>query len=187
MRVLMLGNSLTTRNGLPERLGELLGAEVVVFARGGARLAEHLNTKTRLGAATQAALADESWDFVVLQEMSNAPATTPARYAEAVAGLCDQVRAAGAVPVLYGTPAYAPKCPKLARLGMGAGEMHERMHGAYVQAARTNGALLADVASAFAAANDLGLWAADGVHPSEAGSELAAQVLANTITATAAR
>ena len=70
MRILMLGNSFTTANDLPGQLAALTGTEVVCHTRGGARLSEHLNPGTRLGARTQAALAGEHWDYVVLQEMS---------------------------------------------------------------------------------------------------------------------
>ena len=73
MRILMLGNSLTFTNRMPELLAGLTGAEVVQHTRGGARLAEQLNPRTRLGARTQAALCSECWDYVVLQEMSHGP------------------------------------------------------------------------------------------------------------------
>ena len=77
MRILMLGNSLTSAQDMPDILAELTGAEVVCHTRGGARLSEHLNPNTRLGARTQAALAKEQWDYVVLQEMSHGPITAP--------------------------------------------------------------------------------------------------------------
>ena len=49
MRILMLGNSLTSAQDMPDILAELTGAEVVCHTRGGARLSEHLNPNTRLG------------------------------------------------------------------------------------------------------------------------------------------
>ena len=70
MRILMLGNSLTSAQDMPDILAELTGAEVVCHTRGGARLSEHLNPNTRLGARTQAALAKEQWDYVVLEKLS---------------------------------------------------------------------------------------------------------------------
>ena len=74
MRILMLGNSLTSAQDMPDILAELTGAEVVCHTRGGARLSEHLNPNTRLGARTQAALAKKQWDYVVLHEMSHGEA-----------------------------------------------------------------------------------------------------------------
>lgn len=47
MRVLMLGNSFTFANNMPETLANLIDAEVVQHTRGGARLAEQLNPDTR--------------------------------------------------------------------------------------------------------------------------------------------
>ena len=55
MRMLLLGNSYTAALHLPEKLAEALSAEVVAHTRGGARLAEQLNEKTKLGSRTQKA------------------------------------------------------------------------------------------------------------------------------------
>ena len=80
MRILLLGNSFTSSHQLPQKLSALTGGQVVAHTRGGARLSEQLNPKTALGARTQAALQHEKWDFVVLQEMSHGPLTTPERF-----------------------------------------------------------------------------------------------------------
>ena len=72
----MPGNSFTFANDMPSMLAELTGAEVVYHTRGGARLAEQLNPNTKMGAKTIAALEEEFWDYVVLQEMSNGPITS---------------------------------------------------------------------------------------------------------------
>lgn len=79
MRILMLGNSFTAANNLPQRLARLTEAEVMAHTRGGARLAEQLNPKTKLGAKTKAALEGEPWDFVILQEMSHGPISSEKR------------------------------------------------------------------------------------------------------------
>ena len=117
MRILMLGNSLTSAQDMPDILAELTGAEVVCHTRGGARLSEHLNPNTRLGARTQAALAKEQWDYVVLQEMSHGPITAPKSFFSSVERLCGQIRANGAVPVLFATWAYQKGGAKLAAKG----------------------------------------------------------------------
>jgi hypothetical protein len=164
MRILMLGNSLTTAHGLPDRLASALDAEVVVHARGGARLAEHLNPKTRNGARTLAALAPVDpggepahpfWDYVVLQEMSHAPATTPEAYARSAAALCALARGAGATPVIYATWAYREGSAKLARLGLSYAQMHDLMHDSFVRVAAQNEAILADACDAFYGAADI--------------------------------
>lgn len=191
MRILMLGNSLTTAHGLPDRLASALDAEVVVHARGGARLAEHLNPKTRNGARTLAALAPVGpsgepahplWDYVVLQEMSHAPATTPEAYARSAAALCALARGAGATPVIYATWAYREGSARLARLGLSYAQMHDLMHGSFVRVAAQNEAMLADACDAFyGAADPAALYAPDGVHPSQMGTGVAASVLARAM------
>ena len=186
LRVLMLGNSFTSANDLPHLLEQALGgpdaAVVAAHTRGGARLAEHLNPKTKMGAATQRAFAEQPWDFVVLQEMSNGPITSPERFRESSKRLCAQIRAIGARPVFYATWAYQEGNARLDKLGLGYRECYEALHDAYAQAARENDALLADVGSAFfAQAANRNLYAADGCHPNEDGSRLAARVIAQTI------
>ena len=164
MRILLLGNSLTTANGMPRMLAEITGAEVVCHTRGGARLAEHLKGNTRLGAKTQAALREENWDCVVLQEMSS------------------QIRQHGAVPVLYATWAYEKGGSKLESKGWDYEEMALAMSAAYSKAARDNGALLADVGQRFYQLSQREqLYAADGVHPNEQGSRLAAETIGQVI------
>lgn len=186
LRVLMLGNSFTSANDLPHLLECALGgsdaASVSAHVRGGARLAEHLNPHTKMGAATLRALASEPWDFVVLQEMSSAPATSRERFLESSAELCLRIRAAGAMPVFYATWAYRKGSARLKKLGLDYRECYEALRDAYAQAAQENEALLADVGTAFfTQAARRNLYAADGCHPNECGSQLAAQVLAQTI------
>ena len=48
----MLGNSFTSANNLPQLIAKRTGAEVVAHTRGGARLKEHLNPNTKMGAKT---------------------------------------------------------------------------------------------------------------------------------------
>lgn len=184
MRILMLGNSLSCANDLPHMLAEMLGAQVIHHTRGGARLSEHLNPATRLGARTRAALAEEKWDYVVLQEMSHGPITTPKRFFSCAAQLCKQIRAGGATPVFFATWAYQKGSTKLAAKGWGYDEMSHALSAAYQQAALKNKALLADAGRRFSQLADTqNLYAADGVHPNKAGSRVAAQVLAATIRA----
>ena len=64
MKILMLGNSLTYYNDLPEMLAERTGAEVIAHTRGGAHLSEHLDPEAELGAKTLPALENETWDYI---------------------------------------------------------------------------------------------------------------------------
>ena len=182
MRILMLGNSFTFTNDLPQMLAELTGGEVIHHTRGGARLSEYLNPNTKLGERTQAALRDARWDYVVLQEMSHGPVTSPKSFFSSVERLCGQIRQNGAVPVLYATWAYQKGGSKLAEKGWDYDEMACKMSEAYHRAARENHALIADVGQRFyELSNTQTLYAADGVHPNERGSRIAAQTIAAAI------
>ncbi len=182
MRILMLGNSLTFANHMPQTLALLTGAEVVQHTRGGARLSEHLNPKTKLGARTQAALRDEHWDFVILQEMSHGPVTSPKSFFSSAERLCRQIRENGAIPVLYATWAYEKGSVKLSEKGWDYEEMAGKMSAAYGKAADENQALIADVGQRFyELSGTQNLYAADGVHPNEAGSRIAAEIIAAVI------
>ena len=182
MRILMLGNSFISTNHMPQMLANLTGAEVVHHTRGGARLSEQLNPNTRLGSQTQAALQKEKWDYVVLQEMSHGPITAPKSFFSSVERLCGQIRANGAVPVLFATWAYQKGGAKLAAKGWDYDGMASQLAEAYRKAALDNRALLADVGGRFYRWPDpRELYAADGVHPSELGSRMAAETIADVI------
>jgi len=180
MRILMLGNSLTSANDLPALLGERAGAHVEAITRGGARLAEFANPETGTGAATVLAL-EATWDFVILQDMSHLPATNPERHVQSVAALADLARAAGSTPVVYGTWAYRPGTPRLAKLFDNHEDMAARMIAGARLAAEQSDSLLAPVGQAFFDAADPALFARDGIHPSPKGSALAADVIAATL------
>ena len=179
MRILMLGNSLTSAQDMPDILAELTGAEVVCHTRGGARLSEHLNPNTRLGARTQAALAKEQWDYVVLQEMSHGPITAPGSFFASVERLCRQIRENGAIPVLYATWAYQKGGARLSAKGWDYGGMARNLSAAYRRAAEENRALLADVGRRFyQLPGTQDLYAADLVHDR---GERAAGGMSNTV------
>lgn len=182
MRILMLGNSLTSANDMPRTLARLTGAEVIHHTRGGARLSEHLNPATRLGARTQEALHQGSWDYVVLQEMSHGPVSSPKSFLSSVEKLCGQIRNCGAVPIVYATWAYRKGSAKLTAKGWDYDEMAHSLSEVCRKAARENSALIADAGQRFYEHScTQNLYAADGVHPNRQGSLLAAQTIAKAI------
>ena len=184
MRILMLGNSFTFANDMPGMLAELTGAEVVQHTRGGARLAEQLKPKTKNGRRTQAALEDEFWDYVVLQEMSNGPILYRSAFLKSVEELCDRIREEGATPVLFATWPYQRGSHWLEELGMTYDMMADRLYEAYHEAADENNALVADVGQRFRELADTReLYAEDGKHPNLAGSRVAAETIAEVIRA----
>lgn len=103
---------------MPDTMANMIGAEVVHHTRGGARLAEHLNPNTKMGARTQAAFQKEKWDYVILQEMSNGPITSKEKFLANVSKLCDQIRENGSTSVLYATWAYQKEGKQLEKFGM---------------------------------------------------------------------
>lgn len=137
---------------------------------------------TRLGARTQAALAKEQWDYVVLQEMSHGPITAPGSFFASVERLCRQIRENGAIPVLYATWAYQKGGARLSAKGWDYGGMARNLSAAYRRAAEENRALLADVGRRFyQLPGTQDLYAADGVHPSGQGARIAAETIAAAI------
>lgn len=182
MRILMLGNSFTFFHDMPGMLAAMLKAEVVAHTRGGAMLAEQLNPETEMGARTLRALKDEKWDYVVLQEQSNAPITKKQSFLKSSAALCALIKENGAKPVFYSTWAYKEDTEKLATMGKGYDEMDRALEASYSEAAEAAGALIAKVGGAFTAMRGFAeLYEKDDYHPSEAGSVLAASTIARVI------
>ena len=184
MRILMLGNSFTYFNDMPEILAALTGWEVISHTRGGAYLSEHLDPSCELGLKTLPALRNQRFDYVVMQGQSQEPFRARTQFLEAVRGLCPLIRAAGATPVLYATWAYKDGSQKLAETALRYDDMLARLTEGYEAAAKENDALLAPVGQAFSdTRKKLDLYVEDDYHPSQTGSLLAAAIIAQTIRA----
>ncbi len=182
MRILMLGNSFTYYNDMPSTLAELTGAEVIAHTRGGAHLAEQLNPETEMGAKTLAALENESWDYVVLQEYSNGPVVVKEAFLNSVTALCEKSRHAGATPVLYATWAYQKGTEKMAEMAISYDVMAAQLFAAYHEAAEQCDTLIADVGQKFYQLSaEKNLYVEDGYHPNEEGSRIAAETIAEVI------
>lgn len=97
MKILMVGNSLTSANDMPCMLAKMLYAGVTCVTRGGARLAEFSNPKTKTGARVLTKLAETRFDFVVMQDMSHLAASNPEAHRRAVEKMCALARQNGAV------------------------------------------------------------------------------------------
>ena len=178
----MLGNSFTYFCDLPGMLSGLLQAEVRHHTRGGAVLAEHLDPASELGGLTQAALHEEKWDYVVLQEYSTGPLLSPESFRDSVGRLCSQIRENGAMPLLYATWAFRKDGKKLEETGLDYDEMYRGLYEAYHLAAEENRCPVADVGKAFYEYDGReALYASDDYHPSPAGSRLAARTIADRI------
>lgn len=183
MKVLMLGNSFTYFHDMPKMVAALLGEEVDSITRGGAYLYQMLDPTDELHTQVMDAIHRQQWDYIVLQEQSNTPVLKPELFHPSVKKLCEIIRENGAKPVLYASWAYREGSEKLASTGLSYAEMDKAMYESYHKAAEENGALVADVGKAF---TELRHWIdpyekTDDYHPSEAGSVLAAHVIAKVL------
>ena len=149
MRILMFGNSFTYTNDMPEMLAKIIGADVVQHTRGDIKLGDQLDQGTDFGKEALSLLDNESWNYVILQEMSRLPVTSKDAFLNSVDLLCDEIRDAGAVPVLFATWAYKEGNKHYEELGISYKEMVHSLHDAYQEAADLNRALIADVGQNF--------------------------------------
>jgi hypothetical protein len=187
LRVLFVGNSHTYFNDMPSMVVQLAaaakekrGLEISLEVEPGAGLLQHLANRK-----VHARLSQQRWDYVVLQDQQQRPSFTfdpkeverqffaPARTLDVL------IRAASAKTVLFMTAARRPGDPELVP-GDDYEHMQERTRQSYTRLAHELGATLAPVGVAWRWAHekrpDLPLWAADGYHPGQYGSYLAACV-----------
>ncbi len=179
--VLFIGNSYTYVNDLPSVFTRLACAggrkvQTATLATGGWTLANHLASPQ-----TSSTLQQQKWDFVVLQEQSQTPATdygrTEVMYPAARA-LVSQIRAQGAQPLFFLTWGHQNGWPEAGLPDYAT--MQAQLSVGYLGIARELNAPVVPVGAAWQAAQGqkppLALWQSDGSHPSEAGTYLAACV-----------
>jgi hypothetical protein len=180
-RVLFIGNSYTSVNDLPGMLSALAKAgghpiQTGMVAPGGETLAGHLSSTQTMGM-----LQSSKWDFVVLQEQSQIPAIEPERsqdmYPAAIA-LVGKIRQSGAQPILFLTWAHRDGWPEDNMPDYESMQM--QINQGYMAIANELIAPVAPVGYAWLDAwrqnPTLDLWQADGSHPTEQGTYLAACV-----------
>lgn len=167
--VLFVGNSLTYANDLPEMVRALALAagdtlRVGMVASPDWSLEDHWN-----GGGARAEIR-RGWDVVVLQQGPSALPESRALLIDYTRRFADEIRAAGATPALYAV------WPSLSRSGDWdrAGESYrlaaEAVHGILLPAGEA-------WRTAWRADPGLQLYAADGLHPSVAGTYTAALVI----------
>ncbi len=177
MNVLFIGNSYTYVNDLPGTLAKLAAAgpgklriQTDKQLEGGQSLMGHWNK----GKAVEK-IRKGGWDFVVLQDQSLTPAQRPHLTREYAPKFDAEIRKAGAKTMFYMTWARKKDPP-----------MIDKLSRTYTEVARELGAGVAPVGLAWKAAiekqPELNLYAADGSHPSPAGTYLAACVFYATLT-----
>lgn len=180
-RLLFIGNSHTFVNDLPNTFVELArsgGQRVAVdmAAEGGWTLAQHAD-----GAATQAKLKSAAWNFVILQEQSQLPATDSTRTMQmypAARRLMQQIKVVGATPVLFLAWGRRDGWPEVGLSNYEA--MQAQVSYGYTALAQEARTPIVPVGEAWLLARRrlprVDLWQADGLHPTAEGTYLAACV-----------
>lgn len=171
--ILFIGNSFTFFNGGVDQ--QLRGFDPSIEAKqlaiGGYTLADHWNAGQAL-----AEIRGGHWNYVVLQDQSQAPVTSPDEFTEYAGKFDEQVRAAGGQTVLFMTW----ERPDSIQYGVTT----QGLADAYYAAGNRFGITVAPVGLAFAQAlqqrPDLVLYVQDG-HPTVEGTYLAGCVLYATI------
>ena len=188
VRVLFVGNSLTFRNDLPGLVHQLGGTRTPIYA--GSFTAPGWQLSQFAGDdGLDRLLREVHWDVVVLQEQSQVPSFPENDRAREFdppgRELADEIRASGAEPLLFVTWAHRTGDRRNVP-GDTYAAMQERVVDGYEEAARASASAVAPVGVAWEEVlqrrPQLELWAADGTHPSRAGSYLAACVFYSLLT-----
>lgn len=186
LHILFIGNSYTYVNDLPGMFAELARAgghkvETGMAAEGGWTLDNHANSSKTLDR-----LKSSKWDFVVLQEQSQIPASEQSRTAimyPAARWLVRQIEEQNAAPIFFMTWAHRDGWPENGIQGYE--NMQFQIDQGYLRIAQELGVRIAPAGAAWLAARQqyptLDLWQADGSHPNEQGTYLAACVFYVTI------
>jgi hypothetical protein len=179
-RILFIGNSYTYVNDLPGTFTELAKSggykvETGMAAQGGWTLSDHVNSS-----GTLEQIKSQKWNFVVLQEQSQIPASEQVRTAlmyPAARTLVGKIKETGAEPVLFITWAHRDGWPEYR---MPYESMQHLINSGYLTLGQELDVRMAPVGYAWfnmwRQNSQLNLWQEDGSHPNKQGTYLAACV-----------
>ncbi len=188
IKVLFIGNSLTSANNLPSMIADIAksnGFKIIYdsYTSGGARLANHASNPKVLKK-----IKEKPWDFVVFQEQSQYPGFSKKqlsrdvfpyakRLTQSVKNFSNQSKV-----VFYMAMARRngdPENKKVSHELLTYEGMQRRVNQCYIEMAKDNGALIAPVGEVwmFIRKNkpSLNLYS-DNIHPNKTGTYLAACV-----------
>ncbi len=193
VRILFIGNSLTSANDLPAMVAVIAdsrGVEVITEAHtpGGAKLRSHAASQKVLRK-----LRERSWDFVVLQEQSQTPGFGDRQLSRDLfphaARLVEESKKANpdTIVIFYMTMAHRNGDPQNQNVSpelLTYEGTQRRVNSTYLKMAQDNRALVAPVGEAWWTVReerpDIDLYA-DNVHPNPTGTYLAACVFYATL------
>lgn len=184
-KVLFIGNSFTYYHDMDQLFASLVkaagyDAQVERITIGAHNLSRFADPSDEGGVMVEAALtAHGDYDIIVLQEQSTRPITNPDLFEDGVTRLCGRIRETqkNCQIYLYATWGY----PKQAAVrGQTIPEMEAQLRAAYTSVANKLGVRVSPVGEAFSKVysenRSINLYAEDQLHPSYAGSYLAACV-----------
>lgn len=186
IKILMVGNSYTRYNNMPNMLRKIcaskgLKVKVTYVTKSKACLSDFASKYTDIGKKVRKLLKTQKWDYVVLQERHYYPLTDVSKMKKAVSSLKPYIEEAGAKIFLYMT--WAPESghadyQKYKNLVSGKAEYQKKIARSYEYVARKTGAAVIPVGLAFEKAGKQSGYPAligkDKSHPTKYGSYLAA-------------
>jgi hypothetical protein len=174
VRVLFIGNSLTAGNDLPQLVQAMAAAggvrlEVESVTAGGFSLEDHWN-----GGAARKKLAESPWTFVVLQQGPSSLPESQTNLREWATKWAAEIRRRGAKPALYMVWPFEGQANGFALVSK-----------SYRSAAKSADARILPAGEAWQQAlkrdPKSGLYVEDKLHPTPAGTYLAALVIAHGV------
>ncbi len=183
MRVLMLGNSATYSNDMPNFLQKVTNFEVFHITQGKASLSDFLNTSKNVGFLFSKVM-DDKWDYIVLQDLTLNPSINPQIYEKNIANFVKIFQEKETQLVVYETWAYREGAQKLIDNNMSSEQMFLKTTKTCSEVAKKFGLVLARVGEAFYERGEQNLLVEDGCHPNNNGSRLAGCVIADAIMGT---
>ena len=178
--ILFIGNSYLFVNDLPAAFTKLADSgghrvDAQMVATGGWTLAQHAASPDTLNR-----IDSSKWDYVVLQEQSEIPSLRGNRITQmypAARTLVKKIRDGGAMPIFFSTWAHNNGFPEY---GLNYEGMQYEIDTAYLGIAHELNVPVSPVGEAWFTTGrqhpEISLWQADGSHPTEAGTYLAAAV-----------
>ena len=182
-KILFIGNSYTYVNNLPAIFGEIAkeagyNLHIAAVTNGGWTLEKHATVADVYGAAVDAVLKGEKFDYVILQEQSLRPSVNTEPFFKAVRDLMEKIKLNGATAFLYGTWGRKEGSAALEEHSMTQEEMTYKTAASYAKAANEHNINVAQTGFAYwdVCKNhpEIELFATDKSHPSKSGSFLSA-------------